>query len=113
VTVVGAVRAPERAIGRVESLDGRLQVRQIAPKQLAGSLPYPVLGGYVTTEQSGLAPIAVEYEGTLQNGGYAVQWWAFAALTLFGYVYLARRQARETMTPSMDDVRTTPASAST
>lgn len=102
VTVVGAVRLPERSVGRVEPLDGRLQVRRIAPAQLAGSLPYPVLGGYVTTTgQPGLAPIPVEYEGTLQNGGYALQWWAFAALTLFGYGYLARRQARETATPSM------------
>lgn len=95
VTVEGAVRLPESQIGRVDRIEGRLQVRRIAPAQLAGVLPYPVLGGYVTTEQEGLAPIAVEYEGTLQNGGYALQWWAFAALTLVGYVYLARRQARE------------------
>jgi cytochrome oxidase assembly protein ShyY1 len=95
VTVTGAVRLPERQIGRVERTRGYLQVRRITPAQIAGELPYPVLGGYVSVEQSGLRPIAVEYEGTLQNGGYALQWWAFAALTLVGYVYLARRQARE------------------
>jgi cytochrome oxidase assembly protein ShyY1 len=104
VTVVGAVRLPERAVGRVETLGGRLQVRRVSPAQLAGSLPYPVLGGYVTTEQDGLAPIAVEYEGTLQNGGYALQWWAFAALTLVGFGYLARRQARESVAPERDRV---------
>ena len=54
-----------------------------------------MLGGYVSIEQDGLRPVAVEYEGTLQNGGYAVQWWVFAALTLVGYVCLARRQVRE------------------
>jgi cytochrome oxidase assembly protein ShyY1 len=95
VTVDGAVRLPERALGRADTLDGRLQVRTISPAQLAGVLPYPVLGGYVSIRQDGLTPVPVEYEGTLQNGGYAVQWWAFAALTLVGFGYLARREARE------------------
>jgi cytochrome oxidase assembly protein ShyY1 len=95
VTVTGAVRLPEHRIGRVERTDGRLQTRRINPAQLAHELPNPVLGGYVSIEQVGLRPVAVEYEGTLQNGGYALQWWAFAALTLVGYVYLARRQARD------------------
>jgi cytochrome oxidase assembly protein ShyY1 len=99
VTVDGAVRLPERAVGRAETLDGRLQVRRISPGQLAGVLPYPVLGGYVTIRQDGLTPVPVEYEGTLQNGGYALQWWAFAALTLVGFGYLARRQARESVEP--------------
>jgi cytochrome oxidase assembly protein ShyY1 len=95
VTVDGAVRLPEPAVGRAETLDGRLQVRRISPTQLAGVLPYPVLGGYITIHQDGLTPVPVEYEGTLQNGGYALQWWAFAALTLVGFGYLARRHARE------------------
>jgi cytochrome oxidase assembly protein ShyY1 len=95
ITVTGAVRLPERQLGRAERTDGRWQVRRINPAQLADALPYPVLGGYVSVEQDGLRPIAVEYEGTLQNGGYALQWWAFAALTLVGYVYLVRRQIRE------------------
>ena len=99
VTVVGAVRLPERAVGRAETLDGRRQARAISPGQLAGVLPYPVLGGYVTIRQDGLKPVPVEYEGTLQNGGYALQWWAFAALTLVGFGYLARRHARESVTP--------------
>ena len=106
VSIVGAVRLPERSVGRVETLDGRLQVRRIAPIQLARALPYPVLGGYVTVTQDGLTPIPVEYEGTLQNGGYALQWWAFAAMTLVGYGYLARRQARESVTPERETVAT-------
>ena len=103
VTVTGAVRLPEHRIGAVERTDGRLQTRRINPGQLAGDLPYPVLGGYVSAEQVGLRPVAVEYEGTLQNGGYALQWWAFAALTLVGYVYLARRQAKENRAPESSD----------
>jgi cytochrome oxidase assembly protein ShyY1 len=94
VSVTGAVRLSERPIGRVERRDGRLEARGIAAAQLAGALPYPLLDGYVTIRQDGLKPIEAEHVGTLQNAGYAVQWWAFAALTLFGYGYLARRQAR-------------------
>jgi cytochrome oxidase assembly protein ShyY1 len=94
VAVTGAVWLPERATGRVDRRGGHLEARRIAPAQLAAVLPYPVLGGYVTTEQDGLRPIEVGYEGTLQNGGYALQWWAFAALTLVGYWVLARRHAR-------------------
>lgn len=111
VTVVGVVRLPERAVGRVETLDGRLQVRRISPAQLAGALPYPVLGGYVTVEQDGLTPIEVEYEGTLQNGGYALQWWAFAVLTLVGFGYLARRHAHEVAEQKQHDTATQPAAA--
>ncbi|GAA0923808.1 SURF1 family protein [Virgisporangium ochraceum] len=95
VTVTGAVRLPERQLGKVERTGGRLQVRRINPAQLGRELPYPVLGGYVSIEQDGLRPVSVEYEGTLQNGGYALQWWAFAALTLVGYVHLVRKQVRE------------------
>jgi cytochrome oxidase assembly protein ShyY1 len=95
VTVTGAVRLPERPVGRVERVGDRLQVRRISPAQIATAVPYPLLGGYVTVEQEGLTPVAVEHEGTLQNGGYALQWWAFAALALVGFGYLARRHARE------------------
>jgi cytochrome oxidase assembly protein ShyY1 len=95
VTLTGAVRLPERQMGKVERTGSRWQVRRINPPQLARELPNPVLGGYVSIEQDGLRPVAVEYEGTLQNGGYALQWWAFATLTLVGYIYLARRQARD------------------
>jgi cytochrome oxidase assembly protein ShyY1 len=103
VTVTGAVRLPEHRIGAVERVGSQWRVRRINPAQVAGDLPYPVLGGYVSAEQEGLRPVAVEYEGTLQNGGYALQWWAFAALTLIGYAYLARRQAKEDRAPDSFD----------
>ena len=38
-------------------------------------------------------------ENAWQNAGYVVQWWAFAALTLYGYVYLARREAHPPLSP--------------
>jgi len=95
VTITGVTRLPERAIGAVGNEGGRLEVLRIAPGQLAGALPYPLLGGYVTTTQEGLQPVPAQHERAWQNAGYTVQWWAFAALTLVGYGYLARREARQ------------------
>jgi cytochrome oxidase assembly protein ShyY1 len=43
------------------------------------------------------------HENAWQNAGYVVQWWAFAALTVFGYGYLARREARGVPTGDRDD----------
>ena len=34
-----------------------------------------------------------EKENALQNAGYVLQWWLFAALTVYGFGYLARREA--------------------
>jgi cytochrome oxidase assembly protein ShyY1 len=72
-------------------------VRRIAPASL--SLPYPVYGGYVMLDEqtpaadSRFTPVPADHENAWQNAGYVVQWWAFAALTLVGYGYLARREA--------------------
>jgi cytochrome oxidase assembly protein ShyY1 len=92
--VTARVRLPERPVGGVQNRDGVLQARRINPAQLAAVMPYPLLGGYVTGRFDGLTPVPIEREDAWQNGGYTVQWWAFAALTVFGYAYLARRQAR-------------------
>jgi cytochrome oxidase assembly protein ShyY1 len=93
VSLTGNVFLPERATGAVERRAGRLHVRRISPSQLAAALPYPVRGGYVTVAQEGLRQVPVERENAWQNGGYVAQWWAFALMTLYGYVYLARREA--------------------
>ncbi|GAA0797458.1 SURF1 family cytochrome oxidase biogenesis protein [Spirilliplanes yamanashiensis] len=99
VTVVGRVHPSESRPGAIERRDGRIQVRRVAVDQLAGELPYPVYGGYVLmTEQTPAAdpafvPIPVEHENALQNGGYAIQWWLFAAMALAAYGWLAWREA--------------------
>jgi cytochrome oxidase assembly protein ShyY1 len=95
VSVSGVLRLPERAAGPVGRNGSRVEVRRIAPRQLAATLPYPVANAYVTVAQDGLVPIAAEHENAWQNAGYVVQWWAFAALALFGYGYLAWREARQ------------------
>ncbi|WP_338090674.1 SURF1 family protein [Planosporangium thailandense] len=93
VTVVGPLHRPESGADR--PVDG--MVRRVSPATL--SLPYPVYGGYVTLDHqtppadARFTAIPSEHENAWQNAGYVVNWWAFAILTLFGYGYLARREA--------------------
>jgi cytochrome oxidase assembly protein ShyY1 len=93
VTVIGPVRRPESSPDKPV----RGTVRRISPAALR--LPYPVYGGYLVLDEqipkadSRFTPVPPGQENAWQNAGYVVQWWAFAALTLFGYVYLARREA--------------------
>jgi cytochrome oxidase assembly protein ShyY1 len=93
VTVVGPLRRPESGADKPI----RHSVRRISPATLG--LPYPVYGGYVMLDEqtpkadSRFTPVPSDHENAWQNAGYVVQWWAFAALTLFGYGYLARREA--------------------
>jgi cytochrome oxidase assembly protein ShyY1 len=102
VSVVGPVRRPESAADKPV----HNTVRRIDPARL--SLPYPAYGGYVMLDEqtpkadSRLTPVPSEHENAWQNAGYVVQWWAFAALTLFGYVYMARREAHADETADRD-----------
>ena len=38
--------------------------------------------------------VPVGHTNNWQNFGYVVQWWLFAAMALFGYGWVARREAR-------------------
>jgi cytochrome oxidase assembly protein ShyY1 len=99
VTVTGLVHLPESRADTPTRTDGRLTVRRIDPAKLAASLPYPVLGGYVTldSQQPAADPafvgIPVNHQDSGMNAGYVVQWWAFALITLGGYGWVARREA--------------------
>jgi cytochrome oxidase assembly protein ShyY1 len=105
VAVVGRLRRPESGADAPRHAPGAPtaappQVRRISPARIAGSLPYPLYGGYVTLDTQIPAAdrrfvgIPTDYENAWQNAAYVVQWWAFAALALFGYCYLARREAQ-------------------
>lgn len=100
VTVVGRLHAPESRASAPEPFGDRLSVRRVAPAMLAAELPYPLFGAYVTLEEqtppadAAFVPISPDHQNAWMNAGYVVQWWAFAALTLTGYVFLAIRQAR-------------------
>jgi cytochrome oxidase assembly protein ShyY1 len=100
VTVVGRIHAPESRSSPPEPFAGTLAVRRIAPDQLASVLPYSLYGAYITLESqtppasAAFVPIPPDRQNAAMNAGYVLQWWLFAALTLFGFGYLVVRQAR-------------------
>ncbi|MEV7331088.1 SURF1 family protein [Micromonospora sp. NPDC093244] len=100
VTVVGRVHETESGAGAVDRRDGRLETRRIAVPRLAGELPYPVYGAYLLLDEQTPAAdpafkaVTVGHANNWQNFGYVVQWWLFAVMALFGYGWVARREAR-------------------
>jgi cytochrome oxidase assembly protein ShyY1 len=105
VTVVGPVRLPESRADTAVRRAGRLEARRIDPARAAPMLPYPLYNANVTVdtqdppEPASLTPIAPEHQNALQNAGYVLQWWFFAALTLVGFGYLAHREAQRAAEP--------------
>ncbi|MCM0679128.1 SURF1 family protein [Micromonospora phytophila] len=105
VTVTGRVHLSESGSVAVSRRDGRLETRRIGVTQLAGELPYPVHGAYLLLDEQDPAAdptfkgVPVGYTNNWQNFGYVVQWWIFAAMTLFGYGWVARREARRLAGP--------------
>jgi cytochrome oxidase assembly protein ShyY1 len=100
VTVAGRVHESESGSGAVDRRDGRLETRRIAVPRLARELPYPVYGGYLLLDEQTPAAdpmfkaVPVGHTNNWQNFGYVVQWWLFAVMALFGYGWVARREAR-------------------
>jgi cytochrome oxidase assembly protein ShyY1 len=98
VTVTGRVARGESRAGSPERIAGRMEVRRIGVQQLAAQLPYPMFDAYVLLDPGqpgadGLTAVPSPRQGAWQNAGYVVQWWLFAALTLAGFIWLARREA--------------------
>ena len=99
VTVVGQVHLSESKPGVVDRRDGRLETRRIAVPQLARELPYPVFGAYVLLDEQtpaadpSFSAVPIQHENNWQNAGYVIQWWLFALMTLYGFGWLARREA--------------------
>ncbi|MEK8109587.1 SURF1 family protein [Micromonospora sp. M12] len=100
VTVVGRVHETESGAGAVARRDGTLEIRRIGVSRLAGELPYPVYGAYLLLDEQTPAAdplfkaVPVGHTNNWQNFGYVVQWWLFAVMALFGYGWVARREAR-------------------
>lgn len=99
VTVTGRVHLPES--GATRATGNPPEVRRISPARLAGGLPYPLYGGYLLLDKQSppaggqFTVVPSDHENAWQNAGYVVQWWGFAALTLFGYGWAARRQVHQ------------------
>ncbi|MFI5840280.1 SURF1 family protein [Catenuloplanes sp. NPDC051500] len=110
VTVIAKIHLSESKAGAIERRDGRIETRRIGLPALAPELPYPVYGAFLLlTEQrpandAAFSQIEARHENSWQNGGYAVQWWLFAALALAGFAWLARREARGPLSPDGDQL---------
>jgi cytochrome oxidase assembly protein ShyY1 len=107
VSASGRLVRPESGASRLRRVDGRIEVRRISPTELAAELPYPVYGSYVLLDPAspgggGLAAVPSRRENAWQNAGYMVQWWLFAAMTLVGFGWLARREAHGPQAPDED-----------
>ncbi|MER7002566.1 SURF1 family protein [Dactylosporangium sp. NPDC000555] len=96
VTVAGRLRPPESRGGRPQEVNGRTEIRRITPSAIAPALPYALFDAYVSSDEPapGFTAVPAEKQNALQNAGYVLQWWLFAAMTVYGFGYLARREAR-------------------
>ncbi|MFC0006827.1 SURF1 family cytochrome oxidase biogenesis protein [Micromonospora siamensis] len=100
VTVVGRVHPSEDG-GAVDRRDGQLETRRIDVPRLARELPYPVRGAYLLLDEQTPAAdptfraVPIGHTNNWQNFGYVWQWWIFAVMTLVGYGWAARREARD------------------
>lgn len=100
VTVVGQIHLSESRPSAIERRDGRLDTRRISVPKIAPEMPYPVYGAYVllTSQTPAADPaftqIPIDHEDSWQNAGYTIQWWLFAAMALFAYGWLARKEAQ-------------------
>jgi cytochrome oxidase assembly protein ShyY1 len=96
VTVSGRLHPSESRGERPQTVSGHLEVRRVTPAEIAPALPYALFDAYVAEDQPapGLTAVPAEKQNALQNAGYVLQWWLFALLTLYGFGYLARKEAR-------------------
>ena len=108
ITVVGQIHLSESRPTPIEHRDGRLDTRRISVPHLAHEMPYPVYGAYLLlTSQTpandqAFTKIPIDHEDSWQNGGYAVQWWLFACMALFSFVWQARKEAQGDTGPAAE-----------
>ncbi len=100
VTVVGYVRRNEQGgPGAIVPVDG--QVRLINSEAVAGTLPYPLVDGYIGAIEltpaatDGLVPVNPPELTEGNHFSYALQWFAFAAIAGVGLVVLIRSDLRD------------------
>lgn len=109
VTVIGRVRLSESRPDTIGRRDGRIETRRVAVPELARQLPYPTYGAYLLLDEqdppadAAFAPIPVRHENDWQNFGYVIQWWIFAAMSLVGFGWAARREATQDRAPAPAD----------
>jgi cytochrome oxidase assembly protein ShyY1 len=100
VTVVGQIHLSESRPTPIEHRDGRLDTRRISVPPLAHEMPFPVYGAYVLltgqtpANDPAFTEVPIDHEDDWQNAGYTVQWWLFACMALYAYVWYARKEAQ-------------------
>ena len=105
VTLTGQIRLGQGkpAFGGVADallMDGtRLEVwTNLDVEKMSAQMPYPILGIFIqpgVEPGDEVPPIAFQPEIELTEGphfGYALQWFAFATILLFGYPFYLRKQ---------------------
>ena len=100
VTVTGWLRQDSGADDNaVEPLDG--QVRAISSTGMASSVPYDLVSGYLnlrSQEPPAATSLALEPRPELGQGPhffYALQWWFFGGLAVFGLFWFAWVELKE------------------
>lgn len=109
VTVTGQIRLGQSkpAFGGVADAppgeDGKLEVwNNLDVEKMSAQFPYPILGVYIqpnAEEGDVTPPIPYQPEIELTEGphfGYALQWFAFAAILFIGYPFYLRKQDERT-----------------
>ena len=100
VTVVGQIHLSESRPTPIEHRDGRLDTRRISVPPLAHEMPFPVYGAYVLltgqtpANNPAFTEVPIDHEDDWQNAGYTVQWWLFACMALYAYVWYARKEVQ-------------------
>ncbi|RLV54704.1 SURF1 family protein [Aeromicrobium phragmitis] len=108
VEVTGWLRADSTAEGQAVTPENG-QVRAIHSEAVAATLPYDLLEGYVALREQvpaseGLIPAEPPDLGMGVNLFYSWQWYFFAGLAIFGFVWFLRAELKErrekALTPS-------------
>jgi cytochrome oxidase assembly protein ShyY1 len=99
VSVVARVHPTERGALDSVVIGGRTEIRHINTAALGRSAGYAVRDAYLLAVDGtpGATPVTIEVptQNAWQNAAYVVQWWLFAGLTLYGFVYLLRKEIQE------------------
>lgn len=116
VTVTGWVQPGVPTTGgQQERTEGaQVSVARVDPLRLAGSLPYPLYGGYVDAATESPAPSAAiqrldapSLDGYQvdpgRNWSYALQWVVFGIIGVVGSVVLLRRELDEDRDEELDE----------
>lgn len=105
VTVTGWLRPDSQADDQAVTPHGG-QVRAIASGGITSHVPYDLYHGYISLRDSNPKPhtsLVAESKPDLGQGPhlfYAIQWWFFAALAVFGFGYFAYSEARDRKAPA-------------